>query len=456
MSNGIVSNSAPPQAAARTRMLLEAPIFPTLLRLSAPNILNLAAIAGMITFDALFLGRLGADALAGVSLVFPFVMFAQHAAASGMGGAVSSAIARALGAGNRQRANDLATHAFALAVGMAAVFSAVMLLLGPSIYRLMGGQGAVLKAALDYSTVVFGGAISICLLNILANVVRGTGNMTWPAVVLTGSVIAHAVISPLLIFGWGPLPALGPAGAGWGLALSFGVGSAVLVVHLRGESSLVRLSFNRMPRQWDLYREFFKVGIPGMMNVAINNLTVIVLTGIAGHLGREAAIGYAMGARLEYIMIPLAFGFGTAIVAMVGTNWGAKQQQRARSIAWIGAATVAATCGAVGLFFALFPALWMGLFTGEAEVMRVGTLYLRTAGPMYALSGLGMAIYFAMQGTGNVIPAVLANAFRMLVSAGGALAATWWLGAGPFGMFIAIALGFAVYGAISAYLLARR
>ena len=133
-------------------MLLEAPIFPTLLRLSAPNVLNLAAIAGMITFDALFLGRLGADALAGVSLVFPFVMFAQHAAASGMGGAVSSAIARALGAGNRQRANDLAAHAFALAVGMAAVFSAVMLLLGPSIYQAMGGQGAVLQAALDYST----------------------------------------------------------------------------------------------------------------------------------------------------------------------------------------------------------------------------------------------------------------------------------------------------------------
>src|SRR4029077_3058657 len=133
-----------------------------------PNVLNLAAIAGLVTFDALFLGRLGAEALAGVSLVFPFVMFVQHVAASGVGGAVSSAVARALGAGARERANDLAAHAFALALGMALVISGVMLPLGAQVYRWMGGQGAILDAALSYSTAVFGGAVSICMLNILA------------------------------------------------------------------------------------------------------------------------------------------------------------------------------------------------------------------------------------------------------------------------------------------------
>jgi Na+-driven multidrug efflux pump len=217
----------------------------------------------------------------------------------------------------------------------------------------------------------------------------------------------------------------------------------------------VRLTFSRLPRQWALYKEFFRVGIPGMMNTAINNLVVIVLTGVAGHLGRDAALGYAMGARLEYIMIPLAFGFGTALVAMVGTNWGANHQQRARTIAWVGAGTVAAACGVVGLFFALFPALWMGLFTDQNEVIRVGTRYLQTVGPMYALHGLGMAIYFAMQGVGNVVPAVVANALRLLVGAGGALVAASWLGGGLLGFFAAIACGFLLYGALNAYLLAR-
>src|SRR5438876_9956858 len=120
--------------AARTRMILEAPVLATLLRLAAPNVLNLLAIAGMITFDGLFIGRLGPDALAGVSLAFPWVMLAQHTAASGMGGGVSSAIARALGAGRRDRADALASHAFALAVILAAIFSGLMIPGAPLIF----------------------------------------------------------------------------------------------------------------------------------------------------------------------------------------------------------------------------------------------------------------------------------------------------------------------------------
>ena len=154
-------------------------------------------------------------------------------------------------------------------------------------------------------------------------------------------LFAHILISPLLIFGWGPVPAPGPARAGWGLTLSFGAGSLVLIAYLRSSRSLITSAFRGVPLQWALFAEILKVGVPGLINVAITNMSVVVLTGIAGRLGREIAIGYAMGARLEYILLPLGFGFGTAIVAMVGTNWGAKQYRRAREIAWTGAATVA-------------------------------------------------------------------------------------------------------------------
>src|SRR5712672_703811 len=355
--------------AARTRLILEGPVLSTLLRLAAPNILNLLAIAGMITFDGLFVGRLGPDALAGVSLAFPFVMLIQHTAASGMGGGVSSAIARALGAGKRDVADALALHAFVLALGLAAAFSTVLLLGAPFVFRWMGGRGEVLSSAFAYANVAFSGAVSICMLNLLGSAVRGTGNMGLPAAVIVGSVIAHILISPLLIFGWGPLPALGPAGAGWGLILPFGAGSFVLLAHLRSARSLVTLTFRGTSLQWKLFAEILKVGVPGLINVAITNLSVVLMTGIAGHLGREVAIGYAMSARLEYILIPLAFGFGTTIVAMVGTNWGAKQYRRAREIAWTGGATVGAACAAIGLIVALFPRLWIGLFTNDADVV---------------------------------------------------------------------------------------
>jgi putative MATE family efflux protein len=436
--------------AARTKMLLEAPILPTLLRLSAPNVLNLLAIAGMITFDGLFIGRLGADALAGVSLAFPWVMLVQHTAAAGMGGAVSSAVARALGASNRDRADALASHTFALAVILAAIFSGLMIPGAPLIFQWMGGRGEVLAAALAYSNVAFAGAISIFMLNLLGNVVRGTGNMGIPAAVIVGAVLAHVSLSPALIFGWGPFPALGPAGAGWGLAVSFGAGSLVLVAYLRKRGSLVTLAFRRVRVQPELFGEMLRVGVPGMINTGITNLSVVVLTGIAGHLGVETAIGYAMGARLEYILIPLAFGFGAALVAMVGTNWGAKQFERARRIAWVGGATSAVACGAVGAFFAIFPRLWMGLFTEDAEIIRIGVSYLRIVGPIYGLYGFGMALYFASQGMGRVLLTVLANGARLLASAGGVLGALYWLDAGATGFFIAVAAGFAGYGALTA------
>ncbi|HET9404459.1 MAG TPA: MATE family efflux transporter, partial [Burkholderiales bacterium] len=417
MSNGIASIPAPLNAvaspsrpaAARTKMLLEAPILPTLLRLSAPNVLNLLAFVGLITFDGLFVGRLGPDALAGISLVFPWVMLMQHGAASGMGGAVSSAVARALGAGNRERANDLAAHAFLLALMLTALFSLPMLLAGPVIYRWMGGQGAILEAAIAYSNVAFGGLLSIWMLNLLCNVVRGTGDMGLPATVIVGSVLGHVILSPMLIFGFGPVPALGIAGAGWGLVTSFGVGSIVLLAYLRSSRALVTLSFRGLRLKPELFAEIFRVGVPGMLNVAITNVTVIVLTGIAGHLGRDTAIAYAMGARLEYIIIPLGFGIGTGIVALVGTNWGAKQYARARAIAWRGGAIAATICGAVGVFFALFPRLWMGIFTSDEEIIRIGISYLQIVGPAYALYGLGIGLYFACQGYGNLVLAVAAN-----------------------------------------------
>jgi putative MATE family efflux protein len=447
--------AAPPAVAPRTKLLLEGPILSTLLRLAAPNVLNLLAIAGMITFDGFFLGRLGPEALAGVSLAFPFVMLVQHTAASGMGGGVSSAIARALGAGRRDVANALAYHAFVLAVVLGALFSTAMLFGAPVVFGWMGGQGEMLSAALAYSNAVFAGAVFICMLNLLGNAVRGTGNMSLPAAVIVGSVLLHVVTSPALIFGWGPIPAFGPAGAGWGLVGSFGVGSVVLLCYLRSSHSLVILEFRGAAVRRALFADILKVGVPGMINTVITNLSVVVLTGIAGHLGTEAAVAYGLGARLEYILIPLAFGFGTAIVAMVGTNWGAKKYRRARRIAWTGGATVGLACAAVGSIFALFPELWMGLFSNDQEIVRLGTSYLQIVGPIYGFYGLGMGLYFATQGFGRVVLTVAANALRLLISTGGALIAVYWLDLGITGFFGAVAIGFCLYAALTAAAILR-
>src|SRR5258708_37028533 len=214
-SPALVAKPAPVArpVAARTKLLLEGPIFATLLRLAAPNILILLAFVGVITFDGFFLGRIGTDALAGASLAFPWIMLVLQTTNSGMGAGVSSAVARALGASKRERADEIVFHAFLLALALAAIFSIVMLLAAPFIFQWMGGRDKMLGDALSYANVALRGALCITVLNLLGNAVRGTGNMSLHAGVLVGCVIAHIALAPLLIFGYVPFPAFGPSAA---------------------------------------------------------------------------------------------------------------------------------------------------------------------------------------------------------------------------------------------------
>ena len=443
------SRTAPQAKAARTRRILEDAIVPTLLKLAAPNILNLVALTVIVTADAFFVGWLGAAALAGVTLVFPLKMLMQHMAASGMGGAVTSAIARALGAGRRDHANALVVHALLIATAMAALFSTLMLTWGAEIYAVLGGHDEVLDAALTYSTVIFAGAITPWLFNTLASIVRGTGNMTLPAAAIAGSAFADLLLSPALLFGWGPFPRLGIAGAGIGFVTSFALGSLALGGYLVSSRCLVKPSLSGLKLETARFTEILRVGAPGSVNVIVTNVTVALVTALIAPLGAAALAGYGVAARIEYVLIPLVFGLGTALVTMVATNVGAGQRERAERIAWIGAGVVLTVTGTIGLSAATLPGIWMGMFISDADVLAVGATYLRIVGPAYAVYGFGAALYFGSQGFGRLMWPVLANVVRLLIAAGGGWLVTRWFGGGMYALFAAIAVGFVVYGTMT-------
>src|SRR6266852_1675414 len=194
----VPSTAAAPAAAMnpRTRMLLEAPIARTLLRLAAPNVVVMVVQASVGLIEAYFIGKLGTDALAGVTLVFPVVMLMQMMSAGAMGGGISSSIARALGGGRRADADALALHALVIALLFGLTFTVALLLGGRWLYAAMGGSGASLDAALTYSNWVFAGAVLVWLFNSLASVIRGTGNMALPAVVTCVGVVFLVPLSP--------------------------------------------------------------------------------------------------------------------------------------------------------------------------------------------------------------------------------------------------------------------
>jgi len=429
----------------RTSQLLEGPIVRTLFRLATPNIFNLAALSIMVMADVFFAGWIGPAGLEAATLVFPFKMLMQQMAASGMGGAVSAAIARSVGADSRQHANAVAAHGLIIGATMAAGFGAVMLTCGPAIYHALGGYGEGLQMSISYSRLIFAGAIALWLFNILASIIRGTGNMSVPAMAVAAIALLDVALSPVLMFGWGPFPRLGMVGAGIGFITSFAAGAGILSAFLISGGTVLKPSLHGMRIRRAILAEILRVGARGSLNVAITNLAVILITGLVGRIGANALAGYGLASRIEYLIIPLIFSFGTAVVTLVAANAGAGQRPRAERIAWSGAAIVAAITAMIGLGLACFPATWMAIFTSDPAITDVGLRYLRIVAPVYAFYGVGIALYYASQAFGRVAWPVVANGARLCLAVGGggyALA----LGQGLTGLFTAIAISFVIYG----------
>jgi MATE family, multidrug efflux pump len=432
----------------RTRRLLEAPIVPTLLRLGAPNVLIMLAQAAVGLIETFFVGKLGTDALAGMALVFPAVMLMQTISAGAFGGAITSVIARALGGGRRAEADVLVLHALAIALALGLLFMVAALGGGPWLYMRMGGMHGALSAALTYSNLVFAGAALVWVFNSLSAVIRGTGNMTVPAVVsCTGSVVLIP-LSPLLIFGWGPVPALGIAGGAIALLAYYLLGSVAMAAYLWSPRSLLRPAFSHLRFRWAQFQEILRLGTVGAISAAATNATIAIATAQVGVFGTAAIAGYGTAARLEYLLIPLVFGLGSPLVAIVGTCIGAGMRERALHATWIGAAIAFSMTELIGLMAARWPNAWLSLFASDPAMHQVGTHYLHAVGPLYGFFGVGLVLYFASQGAGRLSWPVLGNIARLAVAAlGGALALRWGHGLTP--VFIAQGIALVIYALIN-------
>ena len=429
---------------ARTRRLLEAPIGPTLLRLAAPNVLVMLVQASIGLIETYFVAALGTDALAGMALVFPVVMLVQMVSAGAMGGGIMSAVSRALGAGRRDEADALVWHAMAIALAFGIATSCLALGFGPRLFAAMGGRDGSLAAALLYANVVFAGSVFVWLFNSLAAVIRGTGNMAFPATVMTVGAALLIPLSPALIFGWGPFPALRIIGGGVAFVLFYVVGAVVLAGYLWSGRGVL-MPARRPPRlQGRLVWAIAKVGLVSSLVSLTTNISIAVATAYVGRFGPEAVAGYGTGTRLEYMLVPLVFGLGAPIGAMVGTAIGAGQRERALRTAWTGAFIAGAITETIGLAAASRPGDWIGLFSQDAAVIATGSHYLQFVGPFYGAFGFGLALYFASQGAGRVGWPLAAGIARVTVAVAGGAAALA-VGWGLDGVFLSLGLALLIF-----------
>jgi putative MATE family efflux protein len=385
----------------------------------------------------IYVGRLGIDAISAVSLVFPVSLLALTAMGGGIGAGATSAIARALGAGERREAGALAGEALCLSVGMGVAFGLAALVGAPALFRLMGASGAVHEGATAFARVLFGGVAITFFSMMLDAVMRGEGNVRTPAVWSVVSLLLQMAVTPLFMFA-----------LGWGLV---GGAVAMLACHLAcvpprvrwvfGGRGVVRPALRPAATRLAPTREILRVGVPAAVSTSTNNLGLMALTAVVTRLGTADLAAYGLGTRLDFVLMSFGYGVGAGVLTLVGMATGAARADRVRAFVACGVTIAVALLAVPGLVVYWRPELWLGMFTADPEVHAIGTRYFRIVGPTYPLLGATMVIAFAFQGLGRATVPLVVTVARVGGVLLAALVCTRTLALGEGAVFGSIAVG---------------
>lgn len=432
------------KAEVRRAAMLSGPIWPILARMAVPGIVAMLITSAMSIVETSFLGQIGTVALASVALVFPVFMLTNMLSAGSVGGVISGATANATGAGNEEQAAMILRAGFLMAgvlgIGMAVLFW----LVGPWFYALLGGEGDVLEGAISYSAILMIALPLIWQFNMLAGVIRGAGDMGTPAVLQGVVTISHFGFCWVFI-AW---LEMGVAGAAFAILAAYLLACGVMaILFIRGRAPVpLRRGVVARTLLMPLIRLSAMAGFQAVLTI----ITIMLITGLVGQLGPVWLAGYGIGARLEFLMIPVIFGIGAALIAMVGANRGAGQADRAAGIAWRGTLLASIIVGGIGLLSALFPTAWASIYSDDPEVIAACAAYMTRVAPFYFFFALGLTLYFASQAMQTLGVPVFGSLLRFLIIAGGGMLLSSLDLAQPTTVFLLVAVGMTAYGVVVA------
>ncbi|HSP96218.1 MAG TPA: MATE family efflux transporter [Candidatus Dormibacteraeota bacterium] len=387
--------------------------------LAAPTtaVMLIAALSNIL--HTYFVSRLGDDAIAAVSLVFPIVMILITVVSGGLGTGVASGIARALGAGRAGDARAIAEHAILITTGLAIGGSLASEIGARGLFSLMGGTGAVLDQATLFSRVLFGGLLISFTVGTFDSILRGAGNVRVPAMCSTLSLLLQIAFTPLFMFYF----KLGLIGAPLATLTGQAIGLVPRSRFIFGARSPVRPRL--IPRQLHPrhFGEILRVGVPASLSAALNYLTLMVLTGTVARFGDTYLAAYGLGSRLDFLLFSLGFGVAAAGLTLVGMAVGAGRPELVRRYVIESAFVAVAVVAIPAVVVTLRPSWWIGCFTDAAPIHAIGADYFHIVGPTYFFIVVSMVVASSFQALARaVVPLVVMVARVALVLAAALLA----------------------------------
>ena len=423
--------SAHPPATA----LLELHPLRAIVRLAAPTtaVMLVAALSNVL--HTYFVSRLGDDAIAAVSLVFPIIMILITVVSGGLGTGIASGIARALGGGRAQDARAIAEHAIVITLGLAIGGSLASEIGARALFRLMGGEGAVLEQATLFSRVLFGGLLISFSVGTFDSILRGAGNVRIPAICSTLSLLLQIAFTPLFMF-WLDLGLIGAP-----LATLAGqlIGMVPRSRFIFGANSPVRPRLIPGQLHTRHFAEILRVGVPASLSAALNYITLMVLTGVVARFGAPYLAAYGLGSRLDFLLFSLGFGVAAAGLTLVGMAVGAGRPELVRRYVVQSAVVAACVVAVPAVVVTLRPSAWIGLFSDAAPIHAIGADYFHIIGPTYFFIVVSMVVASAFQALARAVVPLAVMIVRVALVLVAALLATHAFAAPAHAIFAIIA-----------------
>ncbi|MFH1592038.1 MAG: MATE family efflux transporter [Candidatus Woesearchaeota archaeon] len=385
----------------KVNLLTEGNILKSIIFLAVPILLgNLLQSLYNLT-DTFWVGRLGEEAVAAVSLSFP-VIFLIIAFAGGIGLAGAILVAQYKGREDSENVNKVSGQTFLMAFIASIVLGAIGYFLAPGIVRLLGAEQEVIPGAVSYMSISFIGVLFVFGYAIYQSLARGVGDAKTPVYIVLGTVLLNFLLDPLFIFGYGFIPGYGVGGAALSTlgtqAVALMAGLIVLNTGKRG----IHLKLHNFKPDFSLMKKIIKLGIPSSLEQSSRSIGFILMVGIVASFGTTILASYGIGQQIIMLVIIPALSLSIANSTLVGQNIGAGKPERAEKIARISTLIGFISLTFIGIILFIFAPSLVSIFVpGETEVIKYGTQFIRVVALFFGFVGVNMSAFGTLRGAGN-------------------------------------------------------
>ena len=407
--------------------LIELPFSKIFFKLAIPNLYSTLIASLTVIFDLWYVGQIGVSQLAGVAYIFPIYMLTSMLSNGAFGGAVSGATARAFGSRDIFQAECVFRSAIIIALIGSIIMMGIFFTFAEIFFKFFEINKEVTFSALTYGSILLSGIILIWLFNIMIAITRGSGNTIIPAVGWSIVLVSHIFVASLdFEYNTGILTLTNAVNLfnnsfvftslEWSV-FSLLIGYVIGIFFVCGFYFFGEHSFSFHRKDFFKFNGIISLIKSGALASCQSIMTIAIAmfcTTVISKFGTNWTAGFGIAIRLELLLIPVIFGVGGALIAIVGANVGAKKYSRAVRMAWKGTFFSVLIVGIVGIFFSIYPHLWSGNFTDDFQIRETSNSFLRIVAPFYAFFALGLGLYFTCQAFNTLFWPVIGTLIRLV------------------------------------------